>query len=99
MKPHYSTNEDTPIAGIPSASVNLHVTTEGNGPQVILLHGLGLHSSVWKETAKALAEQRRVTMIDLPGHGHSSPLLPLDDLERIADALAESVPGAATWIG
>lgn len=77
----------------------LHVTRVGEGPGVVLLHGLGLHSSVWTETACALAARHTVTCIDLPGHGHSPAVMPLANMDGVADALAASIPGPATWVG
>lgn len=49
----------------------LHVETFGSGPDLVLLHGWGMHSGVWGDFALRLAETHRVTLIDLPGHGLS----------------------------
>lgn len=45
----------------------------GEGPPVVLLHGIGLDAAAvsWKHTVPALAEQYRVVAPDLPGHGES----------------------------
>lgn len=49
----------------------LHRTTVGSGPPVVLLHGMGDDSSVWDETAAELAGDFACTAVDLPGHGRS----------------------------
>jgi pimeloyl-ACP methyl ester carboxylesterase len=46
---------------------------EGEGPPVVLLHGLGGNWTAWLETLPALAAQRRVIAVDLPGFGASAP--------------------------
>lgn len=45
----------------------------GDGPPVVLLHGIGLDSATvsWRHTVPALAERYRVYAPDFPGHGES----------------------------
>jgi magnesium chelatase accessory protein len=65
----------------------------GEGPPVILLHGLGGAAANWTELAPLLAERRRVLVPDLPGHGRSAPRRDLRDLGDVADhvgAVAEA---------
>ncbi len=49
------------------------VTAAGAGPAVVLLHGLGLDSSIWDVQLDALAGRQHVLAMDQRGHGHSSP--------------------------
>jgi 3-oxoadipate enol-lactonase len=50
----------------------IHHTVLGDGPAVVLLHGLGGSSLAWSYLAPQLAiAGYRVFMPDLPGHGHS----------------------------
>lgn len=49
----------------------IHYSVTGNGPNVVLLHGLGSGSRDWEPQITALAPRYRVLAIDLPGHGHS----------------------------
>lgn len=45
----------------------------GDGPDVVLIHGLGANRAFWfLQTLQALKTQYRVTMYDLRGHGYSS---------------------------
>ena len=49
----------------------LHTTTTGTGPAVVLVHGMGDSGSVWAGTVEALTADYACTTIDLPGHGRS----------------------------
>jgi pimeloyl-ACP methyl ester carboxylesterase len=54
--------------------VRLHWAELGEGQKnapVVLLHGLNDSHITWKRVAPALATDRRVLMVDLPGHGLS----------------------------
>ncbi len=73
--------------------------TIGRGPALVLIHGWGLNADVWDETARALADRFRVTVLDLPGHGRSALGPSPYTLDRLADALAASVDGPAHWLG
>lgn len=46
----------------------------GEGPPVLLVHGLGGSAGNWELVAPALASHARVLAIDLPGHGRSGPV-------------------------
>ncbi len=52
----------------------------GEGPDVLLIHGLGATKSSFFDTAAALSRRYRVHALDLPGFGGSSkpPLAPYD---------------------
>lgn len=51
----------------------LHAESVGDGPDVVLLHGLFGMGSNLGGLARSLAEGYRVHCIDLPGHGRSGP--------------------------
>jgi pimeloyl-ACP methyl ester carboxylesterase len=51
--------------------VTLHWTEAGQGPPVLLLHGLNDSHRTWREIWPRLSG-RRMLMLDLPGHGMSS---------------------------
>src|SRR3712207_1066417 len=50
----------------------IHTLTMGEGPDVLLIHGLGGAKSSFLDTAAALSENYRVHALDLPGFGSSS---------------------------
>ncbi|HLL62280.1 MAG TPA: alpha/beta fold hydrolase, partial [Propionibacteriaceae bacterium] len=54
-------------------STDLFSTSLGaTGPRVVFLHGLFGQGRNWTTIAKALAEQARVLLVDLPNHGRSA---------------------------
>ncbi|MEZ4320577.1 MAG: alpha/beta hydrolase [Myxococcota bacterium] len=61
-----------PVVDTPRGSLN--VVTLGDGPPLLLLHGLFVGSAAqWYFTsAPALAASHRVVMVDLPSHGRSA---------------------------
>lgn len=66
----------------------LHTTRYGDaGPQVVFLHGLFGQGRNWTQIAKALAENHRVLLVDLPDHGRSA-WTGRFDLAEVADRIA-----------
>jgi pimeloyl-ACP methyl ester carboxylesterase len=64
----------------------------GEGPPLLLVHGLGGAAVNFTELGPMLARRRRVLVPDLPGHGGTEPLdevETLDDLAAHAAAVAE----------
>jgi pimeloyl-ACP methyl ester carboxylesterase len=81
----------------------LSYAVAGDGPPLVLVHGLGGTIENWRALAPRLAERHRVVVPDLPGHGRSEALPEAPDVDPIADAVlavaaAESAVPAA-WIG
>ncbi len=58
----------------------------GQGPTVVLVHGLGGSAGHWLPCARLLARDHRVVLVDLPGHGDSAMPEPFS-LERAVQAL------------
>jgi pimeloyl-ACP methyl ester carboxylesterase len=71
----------------PVKGVRLRWFVGGEGPPVVLVHGLGGAASNWIELAPELARDHRVLVPDLPGHGGSAPLPVAPNLEPYADRL------------
>lgn len=46
----------------------------GDGPPLVLLHGVGHRRQAWGPVIGLLAPHRTVIAVDLPGHGESPPL-------------------------
>jgi pimeloyl-ACP methyl ester carboxylesterase len=57
-----------------SLSINYH--REGEGPPLVLLHGIGHHWQAWEPVIDRLAKEFDVIACDSPGFGHSAPLAP-----------------------
>jgi len=78
--------------------MNLYTHTSGAGPDLLLIHGWGLHSGIWDGLAPLLEPHYRVTRMDLPGHGRSAwqGQASLDDM---TDAVLSAAPATAVWLG
>lgn len=70
----------------------------GQGPDLVLLHGWGMHSRIWQPVLDRLATDFRVMLVDLPGHGESVGL-PLQPFEKVVDEILEIAPECAGWVG
>src|SRR3954463_15970017 len=60
----------------------------GEGPPLILVHGLGGAASNWTALLPLLLPGRRLVVPDLPGHGGSPALPGVSGLEPFADRVA-----------
>ena len=78
--------------------MTLYTETAGNGPDLVLIHGWGLHSGIWDGFAPLLEAGFRVTRVDLPGHGRSS-WQGATSLDAWVDAVLTAVPLPAAWLG
>ena len=76
--------------------MNLHTT--GNGPPLLLVHGLGGAWQSWEPILADLAGKRTVHAIDLPGHGQSPVGPEAETFAAMADALGEEIV-ARGWVG
>jgi pimeloyl-ACP methyl ester carboxylesterase len=73
----------------------LHSRSVGErGPRVVFVHGLFGQGKNWTTVAKGLADRHRVTLLDLPNHGHS----PWTDSADYLD-MAELVAGELAALG
>ncbi|MDR3620442.1 MAG: alpha/beta hydrolase [Paludisphaera borealis] len=71
--------------------LTFHVQQAGDGPDVVLIHGLTGDMSIWflAKTLATLAESFRVTAYDLRGHGYTdAPAAGYTSLEHAHDLLA-----------
>ena len=79
-------------------STPLHCRCVGQGPDLVLLHGWGLHAGIWAGIEMQLAARFRLHLIDLPGHGLSAPPEAFT-LDSVCDLLVQHVPARAHWLG
>jgi pimeloyl-ACP methyl ester carboxylesterase len=84
-------------------AIRLHARTIGDaGPRVVFVHGLFGQGKNWSTIARRLAEEgRRVTLLDLPNHGHSPWTDRVDylDMARLVAAELESFGEPVTLVG
>lgn len=69
-----------------------------DAPELVLLHGWGMSSAVWRGWLGHLRRRCNVTLLDLPGCGRS-PAQPDLTLEALLDQLAAHVPEGAVLAG
>jgi pimeloyl-ACP methyl ester carboxylesterase len=68
-------------------------TVGAAGPRVVFVHGLFGQGRNWTTIAKGLADRHRVTLLDLPNHGHS-PWTDRVDYVDMAELVAAEL---ASW--
>ncbi len=77
----------------------IHLETFGEGKPIVLVHGWAMHTGIWREFVKRLAQNYRVTCIDLPGHGRSEEIEPFT-LEKISAELVNAIhEQSCCWLG
>lgn len=84
-------------------TTQLHTTTTGTGPAVVLVHGFANDSRVWDTTVEDLRTDCACTAVDLPAHGRSPAPTERSAYER--EALLASIDavlagtGPAVYVG
>lgn len=78
--------------------MDLHIDSQGQGPDVVLLHGWGMNGAVWRDVAATLADEFCVHSVDLPGHGRSDSISPYT-LAGLASSLRSAFPYPVTVVG
>lgn len=68
--------------------MELHHIRQGTGKPLLLLHGLGGSWRSWTPILPALANEREVVAVDLPGHGATPPPSGTASFGRLADAVS-----------
>jgi pimeloyl-ACP methyl ester carboxylesterase len=67
------------------------VISAGDGPALVLLHGVGGHAEAWSRNVLRLGQRFRVLAIDLLWHGYSAkpPYEPGEDIPAYADQIVD----------
>jgi pimeloyl-ACP methyl ester carboxylesterase len=89
---------------VPTRIGTLHVREVGTGRAAVLWHSLFVDSTTWRRVLPALAAERRLLLVDAPGHGRSPAPPRAYDLDDCADAAAAvldslGVDGPVDWLG
>ncbi|GAL05727.1 biotin synthesis protein bioH [Photobacterium aphoticum] len=79
-------------------TTTLYWQTEGQGDDLVLIHGWGMNGAVWQHLLPQLTPHYRVHVVDLPGYGLSSDA-DAGNLDEVVQLLLENSPPTATWIG
>ena len=80
-------------------STPLYMEKQGTGPDLLLLHGWGLHGGIWDTLLPRLTPHFTVSCLDLPGHGQSRHVPMPAQLAELAALVAGAAPKQAVWLG
>ncbi len=69
--------------------MKINFEKRGKGKPLLLVHGLGGSIRSWDIIIGDLAKSREVMMVDLPGFGHSPPLIGEVTIDTLSDALTD----------
>lgn len=78
---------------------DLAAIVAGDGPQVLLIHGVGLRSEAWGRQIDALSRAYKTIAVDLPGHGNSHLPPVAMALSDYADAIVATLAAPALVVG
>ncbi len=73
------------------SGLELNIDVEGNGPPLVLIHGWGMHSGLFRPVIENLKQKFTFYSFDLPGHGFSRSDLDLSDLDAVAHLIVDTV--------
>lgn len=77
---------------VQTRAARLYVETQGDGPLLICLHGLGGGAYFFRGLGQRLSHQFRVLAFDMPGSGHSrEPDSPAFSIQGCVDALLDLI--------
>lgn len=75
------------------------VEISGSGPNLVLLHGWGLHGGIWQTILPLLEAHFTVHNVDLPGFGHSPVHNGEYNLDYLVDSVESILPEKCTLMG
>ncbi|HEX8052457.1 MAG TPA: alpha/beta fold hydrolase [Thermoleophilaceae bacterium] len=75
------------LVEVPAGTI--HVSDEGSGPPVVLIHGFGCSLNWWTPVMPLLRKSLRVIRLDLLGHGRSEKPRDGYSMEEQADVVAD----------
>lgn len=88
------------MAGVRDSSgvSRLNRRIEGQGPDLVLLHGWGMSGGAWSGVVAELRQHFRIHCFDLPGHGASARLDSMS-LDGVVDAISIAAPASVAVCG
>ncbi|MCL9776444.1 pimeloyl-ACP methyl ester esterase BioH [Vibrio methylphosphonaticus] len=81
-----------------SQDVKVHWQTEGQGPDLVLIHGWGMNGAVWEQCIPKLKDCFTVHVVDLPGYGLSGEVS-CQSFSDLIPLVLEDAPSRAIWLG
>ena len=78
--------------------IKLNMQVSGEGPNLVLIHGWAMNSSVWHDWLLDLATSYRVICVELPGHGDSD-YRERWQMSELLEAMADQLPNCCSVLG
>ncbi|MGB3167674.1 MAG: alpha/beta hydrolase [Alteraurantiacibacter sp.] len=74
-------------------NIDMVTNTQGRGPKLLLIHGLGGNGRSWSPIIPSLTKRREVITVDLPGHGDTQARSDSGTFEGLANDLQAYIEG------
>lgn len=69
----------------------VHIESHGSGPQLVFLHGWGMHGGVFRPVVDVFSHDYSTVLVDLPGHGYSKLFDGFHDIDKCSDYLVKAL--------
>ncbi|OCH11979.1 pimeloyl-[acyl-carrier protein] methyl ester esterase [Aliivibrio sp. 1S165] len=79
-------------------TTSLYWQTEGEGSDLVLIHGWGMNGAVWMPIVAQLRSKYKVHTVDLSGYGYSADLGSAD-FDKMVEQVLDQAPEKAAWLG
>ena len=76
----------------------MHIKKIGQGKDLVLIHGWGMHSGIWEPIIDRFSNQYTLHLVDIPGMGKSHVINPYD-LDHLAEAISKALPPSFDILG
>ena len=76
----------------------MHIKKIGQGKDLVLIHGWGMHSGIWEPIIDKFSNEYTLHLVDMPGMGKSHVIDPYD-LNHVVEVISESLPTSFDILG
>ncbi len=76
----------------------MHIKKIGQGKDLVLIHGWGMHSGIWEPIIDKFSKEYTLHLVDIPGMGKSHIINPYD-LDHLAEAISRALPPSFDILG
>jgi len=76
----------------------MHIKKIGQGKDLVLIHGWGMHSGIWEPIIEKFSNQYTLHLVDIPGMGKSHVINPYD-LDHVTEEISKALPPSFDILG
>ena len=76
----------------------MHIKKIGQGKDLVLIHGWGMHSGIWEPIIDRFSNQYTLHLVDIPGMGKSHVISPYD-LDHVTEEISKALPPSFDILG